>query len=278
MELRGTTALITGGSRGLGRALGHALAARGVQVVLVARQAEPLHSGSHVSLGPDAGEARGERGPEGLSGSMRVSGALEEVVAEIRARGGTAHGIVADVGDKDAIHAIAGQAAALVGPIDILINNASTLGPVPLRLLLDTECEDLERVLAVNLLGPFRLTKVLAGSMLLRSRGVVVNVSSDAAVEAYARWGAYGTSKAALDHLGRIWAAELADTGVRVLTIDPGEMNTRMHAEAMPEADPASLADPARVAERIVALIRDEQRAPSGARLAAQAPAAGGAS
>jgi NAD(P)-dependent dehydrogenase (short-subunit alcohol dehydrogenase family) len=241
MELRGTTALITGGSRGLGRALGYALAARGVQVVLVARQAGPL----------------------------------EDVVAEIRAHGGMAHGIVADVADKDAIHAIAGQAAALVGPIDILVNNASTLGPVPLRLLLDTECEDLERVLAVNLLGPFRLTKVLAGSMLLRSRGVVVNVSSDAAVEAYARWGAYGTSKAALDHLGRIWAAELAETGVRLLTIDPGEMNTRMHAEAMPEADPASLADPAHVAERIVALIRDERRTPSGARIVAQASSHG---
>ena len=97
---------------------------------------------------------------------------------------------------------------------------------MPLRLLLDTECEDLERALAVNLVGPFRLTKALAGPMVLRGRGLVVHVSSDAAVEAYPRWGAYGVSKAALDHLGRIWAAELAGTGVRVLTVDPGEMDT----------------------------------------------------
>jgi NAD(P)-dependent dehydrogenase (short-subunit alcohol dehydrogenase family) len=236
MNLEGTGALVTGGSRGLGAALGRRLAAAGARVVLVARQREPLL----------------------------------EVVGAIRASGGEAHAIVADVADKEAIHAIAGQAAALVEPgsVDVLVNNASTLGPVPLRLLLDTDCEDLERALAVNLVGPFRLTKALAGSMVLRGRGLVVNVTSDAAVEPYQRWGAYGASKAALDHLGRIWAAELAGTGVRLFTVDPGEMNTRMHAEAMPEADPSQLADPERVAERIVALIRDEGT-PSGARLAA---------
>jgi NAD(P)-dependent dehydrogenase (short-subunit alcohol dehydrogenase family) len=227
MELKGTAALVTGGSRGLGAALGRQLAAAGARVVLVARQR-----------------------PE-----------LEAVVAQVRsgsrAGGGEAHGIAADVADKEAIHAIAGQAAALVGPIDLLINNASTLGPVPLRLLLDTDCEDLERALAVNLVGPFRLTKALAGSMVLRGRGVIANITSDAAVEPYQRWGAYGASKAALEQLGRVWAAELAGTGVRLLTIDPGEMNTTMHAQAMPEADPAALADPARVAGRIVGLLRD---------------------
>jgi NAD(P)-dependent dehydrogenase (short-subunit alcohol dehydrogenase family) len=223
MNLKGTAALVTGGSRGLGAALGERLAAAGARVVLVARQPAPLAA----------------------------------VVAGIRARGGEAHAIAADVADKEAIHAIAGQAAALVGPIDLLINNASTLGPVPLRLLLDTDCEDLERALAVNLVGPFRLTKAVAGSMVLRGRGVIVNVTSDAAVEPYQRWGAYGASKAALEQLGRVWAAELAGTGVRVLTVDPGEMNTRMHAQAMPEADPATLADPVRVAERLVKLLRD---------------------
>ena len=121
-------AVVTGGSRGLGRALGHALAAAGARVVLVARERAPL----------------------------------DEAVAAIRARGGEAHGIAADVGDIDAAFAIAGQAAALVGPVDLLINNASTLGPVPLRLLMDTDCEDLSRALAVNLVGPFRLTKAIA--------------------------------------------------------------------------------------------------------------------
>ena len=247
MQLRGTSSLITGGSLGLGLALGKALAREGSRVVLVARGPAPLHA----------------------------------AVAAIRAAGGEAHAIVADVADKDAVHAIAGQAAALVGaPIDVLVNNASTLGPVPLRLLLDTECEDLERVLAVNLVGPFRLTKALAGPMVLRGRGLVVNVSSDAAVEAYERWGAYGASKAALDHLTRTFAAELAGTGVRFLAVDPGEMDTRMHADAIPDADRSTLADPARVADRIVSLIAGEALAtpPSGARVAVSAPAAGGVS
>jgi len=238
MEIRDSAAVVTGGSRGLGLELGRVLAARGARVVLVARHAQPL----------------------------------DAAVAAIRARGGTAYGIAADVADRDATYAIAGQAAALIGPVDILINNASTLGPVPLRLLLDTDCEDLERALAVNLVGPFRLTKALAGAMVLRGSGVIVDISSDAATTAYERWGAYGASKAALAHLGRIWAAELVGTGVRVISVDPGEMNTRMHAEAMPDADPASLADPAQVAERIVDLIGGGAGHPAvrGAALAAE--------
>lgn len=241
MELRFTSSLITGGSQGLGLALAHALARGGSRVVLVARHAGPL----------------------------------ETAVAAIRAAGGDAHGIAADVGDKDAIHRIAGQAAALVGPIDLLVNNASTLGAVPLRLLMDTECEDLARVLAVNLVGPFRLTKAIAGPMVLRGRGTVVNISSDAAVEAYERWGPYGASKAALDHLTRTFAAELRGTGVRFLAVDPGEMDTRMHADAIPDADRSTLAEPALVAARIVALLaREDRESASGARLAAAGVAA----
>ena len=222
MELRGVGAIVTGGSRGLGAALGAALAANGARVMLVAR----------------------DRGP------------LDETVARIRAAGGEAHALADDIGDKTATHRIAGAAAALVGPIDLLVHNASTLGPVPLRLLLDTDCEDLERTLAVNLVGPFRLTKAIAGSMVLRGRGTVVHVSSDAATSVYPRWGAYGVSKAALLHLNAIWAAELEGTGVRFLSVDPGEMNTKMHADAIPGADPKALADPADVAARIVAQVQ----------------------
>jgi len=232
--------VITGASRGLGRALAEALAARGARVALVARHAEPLH----------------------------------EVVAGIRASGGAAHAIVADIADKQAIHRIAGQAHGLVGDIGIAIHDASTLGRAapghsPLRLLLDTECEELAHVLETNLVGPFRLTKVLAGAMALRGGGTIVHLSSDAAVEAYPRWGAYGVSKAAQDHLSRILAAELAGTGVRVLAVDPGEMDTAMHAEAMPDADRSTLQPPAAVAARIVEMIEDEVRAPTGARLVA---------
>ena len=177
--MQGQSALVTGGSQGLVRALGGALASAGARVVLVARHFEPLAA----------------------------------AVAEIRAAGGEAHAIVADVADKDAAAVIAGQAAALVGPIDLLINNASTLGPVPLRLLLDTDCEDLERALAVNLVGAFRLTKAIAGPMVLRGAGTIVNVTSDAATEAYERWGAYGASKAAVISLAKNLSVETELTG-----------------------------------------------------------------
>jgi NAD(P)-dependent dehydrogenase (short-subunit alcohol dehydrogenase family) len=233
----GKSVVITGASRGLGRGLALALGRAGARVVLVARHADPLRA----------------------------------VVDEIRAAGGEAHGVVADVADIQAATAIAGQAAALAGPVDVLINNASTLGPVPLRLLLDTDCEDLERALAVNVVGPFRLTKAIAGSMVLRGAGTIVNVTSDAATQPYPTWGAYGASKAALEQLGRIWAAELEGTGVRVLTVDPGEMDTVMHAEAMPDADRTQLGDPARVAQRIAALLGDQTRGRAGARVAVSA-------
>jgi len=235
MKIQGQGVLVTGASRGLGRALAERLAGRGARVALVAREVGPLR----------------------------------DVVGQIRARGGTAHAIVGDVADKASTHAIAGQAQGLVGEIAIAIHNASTLGPTPLRLLLDTECEDLQQVLETNLIGPFRLTKVLAGAMAIRGAGAIVHISSDAAVEPYPRWGAYGASKAAQDHLSKILAAELADTGVRVLAVDPGEMDTVMHAEAIPEADRATLQQPDAVAARIVQMIEDEVRAPNGARLVA---------
>jgi len=231
MELRGRGALITGASKGLGAALAGEMASLGARVALVARGATEL----------------------------------EAVAARIRAQGGDAHALPADMGNKRAIHAIAGAAAAVVGPIDVLIHNASTLGPTPLRLLLDTECEDLGAVLETNLIGPFRLTRVIAGAMALRGSGLVVHVSSDAAVAAYPRWGAYGVSKAALDHLNRSWAVELPE--VRFFSVDPGEMDTDMHAAAVPEANRATLARPLDVARRIARMIADSDRIESGSRL-----------
>jgi NAD(P)-dependent dehydrogenase (short-subunit alcohol dehydrogenase family) len=237
MKIQNTSILITGGSRGLGLALGTHLASGGARVVLVARN--------------------------------RLE--LDDAVAGIRRRGGEAYGIAADVGNKEDIYPIAAQAAALAGPVDILIQNASTLGPVPLRLLLDTDCEDLDQTLQTNLIGPFRLTKVIAGSMALRGQGLVVHISSDAAVEAYSGWGAYGISKAALDHMTRIFAAELYDTGIQFLSIDPGEMDTKMHADAIPEADRSTLARPDAVAARILEIISRSGEIPNGQRLTVSA-------
>ncbi|MBV8761157.1 MAG: SDR family oxidoreductase, partial [Deltaproteobacteria bacterium] len=130
-------------------------------------------------------------------------------------------------------------------------------------------------VLETNLVGPFRLTKVIAGAMALRGSGTIVHISSDAAVEAYPTWGAYGISKAAQDHLSRVLAAELAGTGVRVLAVDPGEMDTKMHADAVPDADRASLQRPADVAARLVALLGSDVASGSRIALPGWAPAGG---
>jgi NAD(P)-dependent dehydrogenase (short-subunit alcohol dehydrogenase family) len=234
-DCKGKSILITGGSRGLGKALARTLAARGARVVVVAR--EQLQ--------------------------------LDETVGEIRRAGGEAFAVTADIGDKESIYPIVGQAAALAGPVDVLVNNASTLGPVPLRLIPDTDCEDFERVLQVNTLGPFRLIKAVVGSMVLRRTGLIVNISSDAAVEPYPTWGVYSASKAALDHLTRIAALELADTDVRFFSVDPGEMDTQMHADAMPDAERASLLAPDAVAATIASMIERADEIASGSRLIA---------
>lgn len=228
-------ALITGASRGLGLALAHRLADRGHPVILVARERAPL----------------------------------EEAAAEIRDRGGIAHAVVGDLGRAEDARSIAAQATALVGRVGLLIHNASTLGPVPMPSLADTSPEELAAVLEVNVLGPFRLTRALLGGLALGEGGTVLHVSSDAAVEAYPGWGAYSVSKAALDHLSRLWAAELGGAGVRVVSVDPGEMDTKMHADAVPDADPSTLGRPRDVAGRIVALLEDALGAPSGARVVA---------
>jgi len=154
---------ITGGTSGLGLALVREFRRRGARVAFVARTAH--------------------------------------TVAAVAQKHG-AHGIVGDVARKEDIHPVALQMTAALGGLDVLVNNASSLGPTPLALLADTECEQLELALATNVLGPFRLTKALLGALTASARegrgAVVLNISSDAAINAYAQWGAYGASKAAL--------------------------------------------------------------------------------
>jgi len=209
-QLDGVRAAITGGTSGLGLALVGELQRRGARVAFVARTPE------HVD-------------------------------AVARAHAGT-HGIVGDLARKEDTHRIALQIVGNLGGLDVLVNGASSLGPTPLALLGDTECEDFELALDTNVLGPFRLTKALLGSLTASARegcgSVVLNVSSDAAVNAYPQWGAYGASKAALHHMSRIWQEELAVEGVRILSLDPGDMDTPMHALAVPDADRATLKRP----------------------------------
>ena len=217
-SLIGLRVAVTGGTSGLGLALVEALRERGAEVAFVARQAS------------------------------RVS--------EVARRLPGTHGIAGDVSRLEEIHPLALRITAALGGLDVLINNASSLGPVPLALLADTECEDLGVALATNLVGPFRLTKALLGALAAAARegrpALVINVTSDAAVTPYVGWGAYGASKAALLHLSRIWDEELREAGVRVLAIDPGDMDTPLHALAVPDADPATLKRPADAAREIV--------------------------
>lgn len=219
-DLKGLRVAITGGTSGLGLALVRGFRRCGADVAFVART------------------------PSDVARTAEATGAS---------------GIVGDVGAKDDIYPIALQVAGGLGGLDVLINNASSLGPVPLALLADTECEALAEALQVNVIGPFRLTRALFGALTLSARegrgAVVLNVSSDAAVSTYPSWGAYGAAKAALRHMSAIWDAECAAEGVRFLSIDPGDMDTPLHALAVPDADPATLKHPATAAEELIAAI-----------------------
>src|SRR5262245_43975928 len=213
---------VTGGTSGLGLALLRLLVAQGARVAFVARTAS----------------------------------AVEQTARETRA-----HGIVGDIGRKDDIYPIALQITANLGGLDVLINNASSLGPTPLAPLADTECEHLEEALAVNVLGAFRLTKAVFGALAAAARNeggaLVINISSDAAVNAYPGWGAYGASKSALRHLTAIWGEEAKADRVGFLSFDPGDMDTPLHALAVPDADRSTLKRPEDSASEIV----DEMRA-----------------
>jgi NAD(P)-dependent dehydrogenase (short-subunit alcohol dehydrogenase family) len=220
-QIAGLNVVVTGGTSGLGLALVRQLNAVGAHVAFVARHADA-------------------------------------VAATTKAVPGS-HGYVGDVSDKALIYPIATMILGTLGGVDILINNASDLGPAALALLADTQCEELERALATNLVGPFRLTKAFLGALALSARegrgGIVLNISSDAAITPYPTWGAYGASKAALHHMSRIWDKELEPEGVRILSLDPGDMDTPLHALAVPDADRASLKQPEISAQEMIAAI-----------------------
>jgi NAD(P)-dependent dehydrogenase (short-subunit alcohol dehydrogenase family) len=217
-RLQGLRVAVTGGTSGLGLALVDELSRRGARVAFVARHADRV----------------------------------DEVA---RDHPGT-HGIAGDVSHKDEIYPIALQILGELGGLDVLVSNASSLGPERLRLLADTDCEDFERALAANLLGPFRLTRAVLGALAASARegrgALVVNISSDAAVNAYPTWGAYGASKAALRHMTAIWNAELETEGISFVSHDPGDMDTPLHAQADPSADPAMLKRPEVAAAELV--------------------------
>jgi NAD(P)-dependent dehydrogenase (short-subunit alcohol dehydrogenase family) len=186
----------------------------------------------------------------------RRSDLLDTTVDELSSAT-TVIGIAGDVTD-DAHRADLVDAAAHLGPVSLVVNNASTLGASPQPSLEHLTSEILRNVFEVNLVAPLALVRELAPH--LAPDAIVVNISSDAAVEAYPEWGAYGASKAALDHAGRILAEERPD--LRVLSVDPGDMRTEMHQAAFPGEDISDRPDPAEAIPGLLALIDGDQ--PSG--------------
>jgi NAD(P)-dependent dehydrogenase (short-subunit alcohol dehydrogenase family) len=211
-------ALITGASRGLGRATARALAARGWSLVVDARREADL--------------------ADTVRGLPHVTAIAGDITS-------TAH------------RAALAAAVAQQGRLDVLVNNASSLGPSPLPQLRDYDQAALRHVYETNVLAPLALIQLLAVP-LTQASGTVVNLSSDAAVEAYPGWGGYGSSKAALDQITAVLAAE--EPGLRCYAFDPGDMRTEMHQLAFPGEDISDRAEPETVVPGLLRLI-DERPA-----------------
>jgi NAD(P)-dependent dehydrogenase (short-subunit alcohol dehydrogenase family) len=227
-----SVAIVTGASRGLGRALARVLAERGWSLVIDGRDGKTL-----------------ARAADELAASTKV-------VA-----------VAGDIADEKHRYELI-ESAENLGGIDLLVNNASLLGPSPQPSLASYPLETLTDVYSVNVFGPLRLIQ-LALPGLVRARGRVVNVTSDAAVEGYEGWGGYGSSKAALEQLSNVLAAEQPE--LRVYWVDPGDMNTQMQQEAFPGEDISDRPDPETSVPGLIELIVGDL--PSG-RYAARAIAA----
>jgi NAD(P)-dependent dehydrogenase (short-subunit alcohol dehydrogenase family) len=238
-KLRGKNILITGASQGLGREL----------ALIFARE-----------------------GATGLSLAARHADTIQSVRDEVRkiAPDTNVLAIDADVSKpRDIERLIATTLDAFGGRLDVLVNNASTIGPSPMPYLLDYPLGDFQNVLNTNLIGPFLITKGALPAM-IENGGSIINVSSDAGSTGYPGWGAYGISKFGMEGMSQTWASELEDTNVRVNWVDPGNMNTAMHRAAAPDEDPSEWADPAAVTEVFVFLASDESKEITGKRLQAQ--------
>jgi NAD(P)-dependent dehydrogenase (short-subunit alcohol dehydrogenase family) len=219
------TALITGASQGLGRALAHTLSGRGWRVVMDARNSAALSAAAHDL--PHAVVVRGD---------------------------------VTDPTHREALAA----AVSVLGRLDLLVNNASDLGPSPLPSLAGYPLDALRQVYETDVVAPLALTQLLLPELRAAS-GTVLNISSDAAVEAYPGWGGYGSAKAALDHLSAVLAAEEPD--LRVYAVDPGDMRTAMHQAAFPGEDISDRPEPETVVPALIRLL--DERPPSGRHRAA---------
>jgi len=238
-RLAGKRILVTGASRGLGRQLALDFAREGTETLVLTARHRP-----HLEV------VRAE--------ILKIAPAAQVVIID------------ADVSrPEDVERTVATALNAFEGRLDVLVNNASTIGPAPMPYLLDYPFEDFQAVLNTNLVGPFQMIRNALPAMAERG-GSIINVTSDAGVVGYAGWGAYGISKFGLEGMSQTWAAELAETQVRVNWVDPGSMNTAMHRAAEPEEDPNRWADPAEVTEVFIFLASDESKGVTGRRFQAQ--------
>jgi NAD(P)-dependent dehydrogenase (short-subunit alcohol dehydrogenase family) len=220
------TAIVTGASQGLGRALAAGLARAGWSLVIDARH------------------------------DARLGEAAEAIMPADGARVVTVVGDVAEAGHRRELIV----AAKSLGGLDLVVNNASTLGPTPLPHLASYPLPLLREVFEVNVVAPLALLQEALPALLASPDPRIVNVTSDAAVEAYEGWGGYGSSKAALDHLSAVLAVE--EPRLRVWALDPGDMRTQMHQDAFPGEDISDRPDPASVVPALLELIGGER--PSG--------------
>ncbi len=238
-KLTGKNILITGASQGLGREIALRFAREGAAgLSLVARHVDELNK---------------------VRDRLRkIAPKIDIVIIE------------ADVSrPRDIERIVASTLAQFRGHLDVLVNNASTIGPSPMPNLLDYPVEEFRNVLDTNLIGPFLLIKSALPAM-IEAGGSIINVTSDAGQVGYAGWGAYGISKFGLEGMSQTWASELEETDVRVNWVDPGSMNTAMHRAAEPEEDPSEWADPAEVTNVFVFLASDESKGVTGKRFQAQ--------
>ena len=231
--------LITGASQGLGREMALRFAREGAAALsLVARHAEQLNV-----VRDDVLKITPKIDIVNIEGDVSKPRDIERIVATTLAR--------------------------FKGQLDVLVNNASTIGPSPMPYLLDYPVEDFREVLDTNLIGPFLLIKTALPAMIERGASII-NVTSDAGQVGYPGWGAYGISKFGLEGMSQTWASELEETGVRVNWVDPGSMNTAMHRAAEPKEDPSEWANPADVTDVFVFLGSDESKGVTGKRFQAQ--------
>jgi NAD(P)-dependent dehydrogenase (short-subunit alcohol dehydrogenase family) len=233
-KLPGKVALVTGGSRGIGRAIALAYAAAGARVFICGRKQD----------------------------------GVDETVGAIRQAGGAIEGTAGDVGNPADVKRIVGAALSCFGTIDVLVNNASILGPrVPIA---DYPYGAWEEVIQINLSGIFLVTHEVLPVMLARRSGSIINVTSGVGRTGKARWGAYAVSKAGLEGFTQVLADEVSAAGIRVNAVNPAGTRTKMRAEAYPNEDPLGLPTPDQVVPLFLYLASDDSARVTGQSLEAR--------